>query len=65
MKASIWEVVVAELSRLETMGKDDNRDSWMGNAIKAVNRLEEHCKRHNAYPAHDAECGPQSHEGAK
>jgi hypothetical protein len=22
----------------------------MGNAIKAVNRLEEHCRKHNAYP---------------
>lgn len=49
-KASIWEIVVAELSRLESQGKDDHRDSWMGNAIKAVNRLEEHCRKHNAYP---------------
>lgn len=48
-KATIWDVVIAELARLEAQGKDDNRDSWMGNAIKAVNRLEAHCAKYNAY----------------
>lgn len=55
--ASIWDVVVAELQRLETLGKDDHRDSWMGNAIKAVNRLEEHCIANNAYVEHSGMTG--------
>jgi hypothetical protein len=46
----IYECVVSELLRLETLGKDDHRDSWMGNAIKAVRRLEEHHRLHYAAP---------------